>query len=314
VQDLYGYQQFVTDTGIINTYGRIIQKDRKQKTSFQDLTLTARAGYRFSDKIFLDVDLQQVAQGRDFGNYLYDARLTLSGGKKTGRIIFEGYSQNSSPPLVYTNWVSNHFIFHNNFSNQKINSVSFNYINDALQFDLKAQYFLVSDYLYFAAQPNGIDATPTQESNPINVLKLSLGKNLTFGRWHFDNYIVYQKTDNQSTLRTPELYTYSNLYYSMLLFKVLHSNLGANVRYNTEFVAPSYAVGLGQFYNSSPDQTFSSYPVASVYFKATLIRTNLFIQYNYANQGLFSKGYYMVNRYPGPNRLLAIGVSWTFYN
>jgi hypothetical protein len=98
------------------------------------------------------------------------------------------------------------------------------------------------------------------------------------------------------------------------MFKVLHSTFGANVRYNTEFVAPAYAVGLGQFYNSTPGQTFSSYPVASVYLKATLIRTNLFLQYNYANQGLFSKGYYMVNRYPGPNSQLVIGVSWTFYN
>ena len=314
VQDLYGYKQFVTDTGIINTYGRIVQIDRKQQTSFQDLTLKARAGYRFSDRILLDIDLQQVAQGRDFGNFLYDATLTLAGSRKTGRVIFEGYSQNSSPPLVYTDWISIHYIFHNSFSNQKINSVSFSYINDALQLDLKAQYYLVSDYLYFAAQPNGIDATPTQEHNPINLLKVSLGKNLTFGRWHFDNYIVYQKTDYQSTLRTPELYTYSNLYYSLLMFKVLHSTFGANVRYNTEFVAPSYAVGLGQFYNSTPDQTFSSYPIASVYLKATLIRTNLFLQYNYANQGLFSKGYYMVNRYPGPNSQLVIGVSWTFYN
>jgi len=313
-QDLYAYQQFVTDTGIINTYGRIVQTDRKQQTSFQDLTLKARAGYRFSDRILLDLDLQQVAQGRDFGNFLYDAKLTLSGGKKTGRIILEGYSQNSSPPLVYTDWVSNHFIFHNSFSNQKINSVSFNYINDALQLDFKAQYFLVSDYLYFAAQANGIDATPTQEHSAINMLKLSLGKSLTFGRWHFDNFIVYQKTDFQSTLRTPELYTYSNLYYSLMLFKILHTNVGANVRYNTEYVAPSYAVGLGQFYNGTPDQTFSPYPVASVYLKATLIRTNLFLQYNYANQGLFSQGYYMVNRYPGPNRILVLGVSWTFYN
>jgi hypothetical protein len=291
-----------------------VQVDRKQNNSFQDLTLKARAGYRFSDKILLDLDFQQVAQGRDFGDFLYDAKLTLSGGKKAGRIIFEGYSQNSSPPLVYTDWVSNHYIFHNKFSNQKINSVSFDYINDALQLDLKAQYYLVSDYLYFTAQENGIDATPTQLHNPINLLKVSLGKNLTFGRWHFDNYIVYQKTDYQSTLRTPELYTYSNLYYSLLLFNVLHSTFGANVRYNTPYVAPSYAVGLGQFYNNTPDLTFSSYPIASVYLKATLIRTNLFIQYNYVNQGAFSSGYYMVNRYPGPNRLLAIGVSWTFYN
>jgi len=180
--------------------------------------------------------------------------------------------------------------------------------------DLKAEYFLVSDYLYFTAQPNGIDATPAQLNAPINLLKISVGKNLAWRRWHFDNFVVYQKTDYASTLRTPEVYTYSSLYYTKLLFNVLNSSFGMDVRYNTPYVAPSYAVGLGQFYNSSPNLTFSSYPIASVFLKATLIRTNIFVQYDYANQGLFSQGYYMVNRYPGTGRLLKFGVSWSFYN
>ncbi|MGZ3752546.1 MAG: putative porin, partial [Mucilaginibacter sp.] len=123
-----------------------------------------------------------------------------------------------------------------------------------------------------------------------------------------------QKTDYQATLRTPEVYTYSSLYYSKLLFSVLNSSFGINVRYNSQYVAPSYAVGLGQFYNNSPNLTFSSYPIASVFLKATLIRTNIFAMYDYANQGLLSKGYYMINRYPGPSHMLKLGVSWSFYN
>ncbi|HTE01533.1 MAG TPA: putative porin [Mucilaginibacter sp.] len=314
VQDIYSYQQYVTDTVTNENFGRTILNEKKQSNSFQDITLKAKAGYRFSNKIFLDVDLQQVAQGRDFGDFLYDAKLTLSGGNKAGRIIFGAYSQSSTPPLVYTNWVSNHFIFHNDFHNQKTTSVSFNYINDALKLDLKAEYFLISDYLYFTAQPNGIDATPAQLGGSINLLKISLGKNFTWRDWHFDNYIVYQKTDYQATLRTPEVYTYTSLNHSQFLFGVLHSNAGINVRYNTAYASPSYAVGLGQFYNSTPAVTFSSYPVGSVYFKATLIRTNIFVMYDYVNQGLFSKGYYMVNRYPAPSSMLKLGVSWTFYN
>ena len=314
VQDFYHYQQFVADTATSNTLGRYLQLDRKQDQSFQDITIKAKAGYKFSDRVMFDVDLQQIAQGRDFGDFLYEAKATLSGGRKAGRIVLGAYSQSSTPPLVYTDWISNHYIFHNSFHNQKTTSLSFNYINDALKLDLKAEYFLINDYLYFTAQPNGIDATPTQLSAPINLLKISLGKNLSWRDWHFDNYIVYQKSDYQNTLRTPSLYTYTNFSHSQFLFGVLHSNVGVDVRYNTPYVAPSYAVGLGQFYNSSPNVTFSSYPVASVYFKATLIRTNIFVQYDYANQGLLSQGYYMVNRYPGPNHLLKIGISWAFYN
>jgi len=314
VHDYYTYQQFVTDTITNSNFSRQVVNQRVQNNSFQDITLKAKAGYRFSNRILLDIDLQQIAAGRDFGNFLYEAKLSLAGGDKAGKIILGAYQQSSSPPLVYTDWISNHYIFHNSFSNQKTTNLSFNYINNPLKLDLKTEYFLINDYLYFAAQPNGIDATPTQLHNPINLLKISVGKNLAWRRWHFDNYVVYQKTDYQNTLRTPTVYTFSSLYYSKLLFNVLNSNFGVNVRYNTPYVAPSYAVGLGQFYNSSPNLTFSSYPIASVFFKATLIRTNIFVQYDYANQGLFSKGYYMVDRYPGPGPLLKIGVSWSFYN
>ena len=298
----------------MNQYGnKVVQPLKVQGASFQDITLKAKLSYRLSDRIGLDGDFQQIAQGRDAGDFLYDAKLKLGGGKKAGRIIFEGYSQSSTPPLAYTNWISNHFIFHDKFKSQKTNSVSFNYINDALKLDLKAEYFLISDYLYFAAQPGGIDAHPVQLGSDINLLKVSLGKSFAWRRWHFDDFLVYQKTDYQSTIRTPEFYNYCSLYYKMFLFNVLYSNLGINVRYNTEYAAPSYATGLGQFYNG-PDIKFSSYPIATIFFKATLQHTNFFVMYDYANQGLFSPGFYTVNRYPQMDHLLKFGVSWSFYN
>ncbi len=312
-QDYYRYTQYVSDT-TLNQYGNKVNLPQKvQSASFQDITLKAKLSYRFSDKIGLDGDLQQIAQGRDAGDFLYDAKVTLSASEKTGRIIFEGYSQSSTPPLVYTDWISDHFIFHDKFNKQKTNSISFNYVNNPLRIDLKAEYFLIGDYLYFAAQPGGIDASPKQETADINLLKVSLGKSFAWRRWHFDDYLVYQKTDYQSTLRTPQFYNYARLYYKTLLFNVLYSNIGMSVRYNTEYVAPSYAVGLGQFYNGA-NVTFSSYPIASVFFKATLQHTNFFIMYDYANQGLLSPGFYTVNRYPQMDRLLKIGVSWAFYN
>ncbi|RYD86456.1 MAG: hypothetical protein EOP54_30350, partial [Sphingobacteriales bacterium] len=144
------------------------------------------------------------------------------------------------------------------------------------------------------------------------MIKISLGKNFAWRRWHLDSYGVYQKTDYQSLLRTPEVYVYSSLYFASTWFKVLKNNLGVTVRYNTPYVAPSYAVGLGQFYNG-PDVTFSSYPVATAFFKTTLYTANIFVQYDYVNQGLLSRGFYTVNRYPMQDALLKFGVSWTFY-
>lgn len=312
-QDIYSYSQFVSDS-VVNQYGaKVVHPDKLQSNSFQDITLHGKLSYRFSNKASFEGTVNQIAQGRDFGDFLYDFKLMLAGNDKAGKIILDAYTQSSAPPLVYTDWISNHYIFHNSFSNQKTNSASFNYINNDLQIDLKAEYFLISDYLYFTASPGGIDAHPAQLGNDINLLKITLTKNLAWRRWHFDNTLVYQKTDYQSTLRTPEAYTYTSLYYNKLFFSVLNTNIGVDVRYNTPYVAPSYAVGLGEFYNG-PDITFSSYPKATVFIKATLYRTNLFVMYDYANQGLFQRGFYTVNRYPMEDAQLKFGVSWTFYN
>jgi hypothetical protein len=283
-----------------------------QEATFQNITIKGKLSYRFSDKVNLEANVSQIAAGRNFGDFIYDAKALVAGNNKAGKIILDAYVQSSSPPLVATDWISNHYIFHNSFSNQKTTSLSFNYINTPLQLDLKAEYFLISDYLYFTAQPGGIDAHPVQLGSDINLLKISLGKNLAWHDLHFDNFLVYEKTDYQSTLRVPELYTYSSLYYNAFLFNTLHTSTGMDVRYNTSYPAPSYAVGLGQFYNG-PDVSFSSYPIATVFLKATIQKTNIFVAYDYANQGLFSKGYYTVYRYPQQDRILKFGVSWMFF-
>jgi hypothetical protein len=315
--DHYSFSQYVRDTSAITG---MPQLDKKQDQGFSDVTLKAKLGYRFSDRMGLDADFQQIAVGHDFGDYLYDAKLNLSAGDKIGRIVLGAYTQNSSPPWMDTYWVSNHFIFKNitntgvsTFKNVKTTNLSFTYINDKQHFDIKAEYFLIDNYLYFEAQQGGIDAHPVQLGAPINLIKVSVGKNFIWGRWHFDNFGVYQKTDYQETLRTPEFYLYSSLSYNKMFFGVLNSSIGLNVRYNTPYTAPSYATGIGQFYNG-PSVKFSSYPVGSVFAKATLKRTNIFVQYDYANQGVFSQGYYTVNRYPMPDATIKFGVLWYFYN
>jgi hypothetical protein len=311
--DFYNYSQYVSDT-IITAGVKVRNMSQKEGATFQNITFKAKFGYRFSNKVNLEGNFSQIVTGRNFGDFLYDAKATVAGNDKTGKIILGAYVQSSSPALVFTNWTSNHYIFNKNFSNQKTTNLSFNYINEALKLDLKAEYYLIADYLYFASPSGGNDAAPQQLGAPINLLKVSIGKNLSWRKWHFDNFVVYQKTDYQNTLRIPEIYTYSSLHYDTFLFKVLTTVIGTNVRFNTPYTAPSYAVGLGQFYNG-PNVTFSSYPIVSVFVKATLQRTNLFVGYDYANQGIFGgNGYYTVNRYPQQDRQLKFGVSWTFFN
>lgn len=290
---------------------------------FDDITLKAVASYRFSDRVSIQIDLQHIAEGKHVGDFFYDAKVRFLFGRTAGRVTLGAYSQNKSPEQLFERV---NYQFHQwdlNFSKTQINNLSFLYENPKFQFAAKAECFLLSNYLYYQeTTPKQI--IPTQVGSMINLLKFSVAKNFKLGRFHLDNYVVYQKSSDLDLLSTPNLYTYNSFYYEYRLFKVLLTNIGFDVRYHTLFEAPAYAINVGQFYNNNADpkepaysgvQVFDSFPVVDVWLKANLKRVNFFFKYEYINQGgPFAKGYYSVNRYPMQDGAFKMGISWKFYN
>ncbi len=288
----------------------------------QNTMLKANIGYRFSDRIFISGQLNQIAQGRNAGDYLYNAQMDLLLSKSVGRLIFGAYIQNKSPEVLMERSNYTYHPWANSFDNIKINNLSFAYENRRFNFRAKADYFLLNNYLYYTQKyldegQSLLDTNqivPVQAGSAINLLKVSVNKDFHFGRFGSNNLGVFQKTDFQNILRTPELYIYNSLYFVNSFFKkALTANLGVDSRWNSSFNLPSYAINVGQFYNgaSASDQT---YPVIGVYGKFALKRANILVRYDYLNQGLFSKGYYTVDRYPMPDALFKFGVWWNFYN
>jgi len=324
--DYYDYSQTL---GLVNkTY---FYKNTK---AFQNVTLLGNAGYRLSDRIDLNVDVQQIFQGRQAGDYLYEAKSNVLLSRSAGRIILGAYMQNKSPEEVYVRYFGNHYRWlHGDaeaseaaafgqteivkFDRTKTVNLSFKYINDQLKLDASAEYFLINKYLYFMQDNSDVDSTtirPAQVDGSINMLKLSVGKKFKFGKFNLESYLVYQKTDNQNILRTPEVYTFHSFFIDQTFFKVLKTNIGFDLRYNTKYANYSYSPAASQFYVNSRTQTFDTYPVVDVWLRASLRKANIFLKYDYANQGLLSKGYYTVNKYPMQDRLMKFGVSWNFYD
>ncbi len=306
--DFYNYEQYnVLRSGLNSYFDRL---------RFQNVTLLGVLGYRFSNRFDLDLNVQQIFQGRNIGDFLYDAKSNLLLSKKAGRIVMGAYLQNKSPEQIFNEYKGNHYEWNatNNLDRTKIANFTFSYLNDALKLDASAAYYLVTNYLYFIEDPNkpkGI--LPAQESSGINLLKISVGKRFTYKSYHLDAYVVYQKTDSKNLLRTPEVYTFNSLYKDQTFFKVLKTQIGFDIRYNTSYTSLSYSPAASQFYNTvSP--IFSSKPVIDIWVKAGLRRANLFVKYEYLNQNLFSNGFYTVNDYPMQDKLLKFGVSWNFYD
>lgn len=304
--DFYNYNQWVLYKDRTNYYA--------YNASFQNVTLLGSAGYRLSDRIDLNVDLQQIFQGKNIGDFIYEAKSNVLLSKTVGRIVLGAYFQNKSPEEVYQRYFGNHYNWDNDFGRTKTINFSFNYLNDKLNLDAGAQYYLVNDYLYFKQAGTTKGIVPDQSASPINMLKLSLGKKIRFGKFILDAYVVYQKTDNPNILRTPEIYTFNSFYLDQTFFKVLKTNVGFDIRYNTPYSNYSYSPAGGQFYVGSPEKLPTT-PIIDVWVKASLRKANLFVKCDYVNQGLMEKGYYTINKYPMQDRLLfKFGVKWNFYD
>ncbi|HEY1023775.1 MAG TPA: putative porin [Sphingobacteriaceae bacterium] len=285
------------------------------ETNFQNITAKAGLGYRFSDRVNIDGDLEQIVQGRDAGDYLYEANTNFLLSRSVGRIVLGAYLQNQSPAKMFERVNYQYHVWDRSFQKTKINNLSFMYENPKVQFGAKAEYFRVANHLYYQeTAADSLQIEPAQFDRDINLLKISASKRSRFGKFHLENYLVYQKTDFQSVLRTPEIYTYNSFYYASRWFNVLAVNIGFDLWYHTPFKAPAYAINVSQFYNDNEGVEYESHPMVDVWVKATLKRTNLFLKYDYANQGLFANRFYTVSRYPMQDRLLKLGVQWNFYN
>ena len=290
---------------------------------FQNSMVKGAIGYRFSDRIDVNFSANQIVLGRNFGDYLYEAYADIHMSEAIGNVRIGAYSQNKSPEMIFQNAnLSYHSWDESTYDLDKIKTqnLSFQYANQKIGFNGKVEYFLMNNHTYFKELENPNNdpllakiIEPTQ-SGAVNLLKVSIGQNFKFRKFHFDNLFVYQKSDAMDVLMTPELYTWHSLYYANILYNVMDFRIGADVRFNTPFTTPSYALNAGQFYSDNLGLKFSTYPIVDFWLTANIDRVNLFLSYNFANQHVYPRGYYTVRRYPMNPAFLRFGVSWKFYD
>jgi hypothetical protein len=86
-----------------------------------------------------------------------------------------------------------------------------------------------------------------------------------------------------------------------------------DVRYNSKYANYSYNPAVSQFYIGR-EVKLATVPVVDFWIRASLRKANIFLKYEYANQGIGSQGYYTIRGYPMPDKMFKIGVNWNFYD
>lgn len=218
-----------------------------------------------------------------------------------------GSFHNTSPEYLFENYVSNHFIWHNDFSKTRRYRVG-----GSLNIPHTGTYFMagienVQNHIYFNEA-----CLPTQFGGNVQVFTARLHQNFKYRALHWENRVTYQTTSNDAVIPLPSLSVYSNLY---LKFRVatLFVQMGIDCDYYTKYKAVSYQPATMAFYNQQEVEC-GNYPFVNLYFNFKLSKTRFFVMMSHINQGMTGDNYFSMPHYPLNPRRFQMGLSVDFAN
>lgn len=219
-----------------------------------------------------------------------------------------GYANiyNTTPPYLINNYLSNHFIWKNDFSKERRlrlgGILNIPWTNTSINIGTET----LQNLIYF--NDNGL---PAQSSSTIQVFSATLAQNFNYGILHWDNRLTYQTTSDEYTLPLPAFSAYSNLYIKCNI-ATLKLQLGIDCDYYTKYYAPAYQPALASFHNQH-EMKLGNYPFMNAYANMKLGSTRFYVMMTHVNQGLFGgNNYFSSPHYPLNPRRFQLGLSVDF--
>ncbi|MDE6835971.1 MAG: putative porin, partial [Muribaculaceae bacterium] len=155
--------------------------------------------------------------------------------KDTVLISAEGFFRNLSPSWLLQHYVSNHFIWDNNFSKTRSFRIGGHLHIPWTKTDIRAAVENIQNYIYFNSS-----SMPQQHSGNVQLLSLSLDQKLKFGIWNWNNTLTYQVTSNKNVIPLPSFALYSNMFIDFEAFKGLRMQIGIDCNYYTKYRGLDY--------------------------------------------------------------------------
>ncbi len=224
-------------------------------------------------------------------------------------ITANAFFKNTEPQLFYEQYVSNHFIWNNDFG--KVRRLR---IGGEISFPktgtyLHAGFENIQNHIYFDH-----NCLPQQESSSIQVISATLQQKIKAGIFHLDLAGTYQFTSHAHILPLPQISLYGNLYLLFPVVKVMNIQVGLDCNWYSSFKAPAYQPALLTRYNQTETE-IGNYPFINAYVNVKLKKARFYIMYTHLNQGwLGGNNYFSIPHYPLNPAMLQIGISVDFAN
>lgn len=255
----------------------------------------------------LDARGEFIFAGPDFGDYLAYGSLSRYINKKLGNVKASFTNINQTPSFVYRFFQTNRFVSSNNdLKKTNITRLQFEADNNHLKYNLKVNYFLLTNYTYF----KNFYASD-QEATAFNLLQILLSKEFKVGHFHWYLDAALQKTTGSNPVNLPLFWTRNRLTYEDTLFKNLVLCTGLEGRYHTAYYADNYSPILQQFVYQDKVNIANTIPLVSAFLH---FRINTFVAYIRAeNLNTFLEPNMIeVPHYPYPGFSVRVGIQWAF--
>lgn len=257
-------------------------------------------------KLILECEYKYILSGYCKNDYQIDfSTIKLFNKDKGLKFVFR--NSNNEPEYIYNYYVSNHFIWQNNFVKQKFNSISLSYFSENVNSGFSMTK--ADDLLYF-----DVLARPKQLNIPAYILSLWVKTVFNFYNFTLCNNFMYNNVFNVDVLRYPAFQDAFEFSWGKKLFKsALLMQIGFDIAWNSSYKALSYMPATGIFYIQN-DKKIGNYPYCDIFLNFKIKQARIFIKYQHFNNGWFSTPYYDSPHYPSPESAFKLGISWYFYN
>ncbi|MDE7466649.1 MAG: putative porin [Muribaculaceae bacterium] len=231
-------------------------------------------------------------------------------GKDTVVVTADGFFRNTTPSYLLNHYVSNHFVWNNDFGKTRSFRVGGRVHIPWTKTDISAGVENIQNYIFFNSS-----SIPEQYGGSVQIFSAALEQKLKFGIWNWNNTLRYQATSNQMVIPLPAFTLYSDMFIDFTAFKVLHMMIGIDCNYYTSYRSPAYQPATMQFHIQGDNPTWTgNFAVANAYITAKIQKTRFFILWSHFNQGLFGNNYFSIPHYPVDPRQLRFGISIDFAN
>jgi hypothetical protein len=230
-----------------------------------------------------------------------------------------GYQNLNKLPNDNYNLYQSSYVGYNwseNFRNEKINALTGTVLSPWIT--ASVQLSTLKDHLYFediATIDNQQILAPNQYAKTINYVSVKVSKEYKFGKFGFDNTVLYQKVDQQENiLNVPELVTRNTIYITDYFFKkALFFQAGLTLNYFTKYFANEYNPVIGEFFVQN-DKKIGNFPTVDFFINAKIQRTRIYIKAEHFNSAVTGNNFFSSPNNPYRDFTVRFGLIWNFFN